>query len=157
MKVSLARLNESRELRDIALTLLDRHGSNVVLVDRNRQIKTRQLDVGDLHIMQSAPMGEHILDVYHGRKVFSVNWNDVDAIEVVAFKSGDWRQLLRASGIKTSGWSNAGAPQNVKEASGPAFVTREGLQKRLETFITETYSVAEDHEPAKRIGCAGQH
>ncbi|MGM5049524.1 hypothetical protein AB8A20_11665 [Tardiphaga sp. 604_B6_N1_1] len=123
MKVSLARLNEARELRDIALALLDRHGSNVVLVDRSRKIKTRQLEVGDLRIMQSAPMGEQILDVYHGRKVFSVNWNDVDTIDVVAFKSGDWRQLLRASGEKTSAFPNAGAPQNVAADSGSAFVT----------------------------------
>jgi hypothetical protein len=102
VKVSLARLNEARELRDIALALLDRHGSNVVLVDRSRKIKTRQLEVGDLRIMQSAPMGEQILDVYHGRKVFSVNWNDVGTIDVVAFKPGDWRQLLRASGDNSS-------------------------------------------------------
>ncbi|GEM_PF-3951951 len=97
MKISLARMQESRELRDIALTLLDRHGSNVVLVDRNRQFKTRQHQVGNLKIMQSAPGGEPILDVYHGRKVFSVRWNDVDAIDVVAFKPGDWREVLRAS------------------------------------------------------------
>lgn len=48
-------------------------------------------------------MGEQILDVYHGRGVFSVRWNDVDAIDVVTFKPGDWRQILRASAIPPSG------------------------------------------------------
>ncbi len=102
MKVSLARLNEARELRDIALALLDRHGSNVVLVVRDRKIKTRQIEVGDLHIVLSAPMGEHILDVFYGRKVFSVSWNGVDMIEIVGFKPGDWRQLLRSLGDNAS-------------------------------------------------------
>ncbi|MFC0243231.1 hypothetical protein [Rhodopseudomonas telluris] len=121
MKVSLARLNEARELRNIALALIDRHGSSVVLVDRDRKIKTRQIEVGDLQITLRAPMGEHILDVYHGRKVFSVSWNDVDMVEVVAFKPGDWRQLLLSLGDNASAFPNAGAPQNVAVDSGSAF------------------------------------
>lgn len=129
MKVSPARLNETRELRDIALALLDRDGSNVVLVSREMQIKTRQVVVGDLKINQSAPMGTQILDVYHGRKVFSLNWNDVDAIDVVAFKPGEWRQLLRASGHKKPAWPNAGVPQNVSDDGGPHFATRKQLEK----------------------------
>jgi hypothetical protein len=121
MKVSLARMQECRELRDIALTLLRRHGSNVVLVDRNRQSKTRQYHVGDLKIMQSAPGAYSILDVYHGRKVFSARWNDVDAIDVVAFKPGDWCQVLRASALPPSGWQIEGFPERVATDGGVSF------------------------------------
>ncbi|MEH2469193.1 hypothetical protein V1281_001553 [Nitrobacteraceae bacterium AZCC 2161] len=121
MKVSLARLNEARELRDIALTLLDRHGMNVILVDRDRQIKTRQHHVGEMKIIQSAPMGEQILDVYHRRKVFSVRWNDVDTIDVVSFKPGDWRQELRSSAMPPSGWHSEGFPESLVSDGGPHF------------------------------------
>lgn len=121
MKVSLARMQECRELRDIALTLLRRHGSNVVLVDRNRQFNTRQYHVGDLKIMQSAPGADSILDVYHGRKVFSVRWNDVDTIDVVAFKPGDWCRVLRASALHTSRWKMEGVPERVVTDGGVSF------------------------------------
>lgn len=121
MKVSLARMQECRELRDIALTLLDHHGSNVVLVDRNRQFKTRQYHVGDLKIMQSIPGAEPILDVYHGRKVFSVRWNDVDAIDVVAFKPGDWSHVLRTFALLPSGWQIEGFPERVATDGGMSF------------------------------------
>lgn len=132
MKVSLARMQECRELRDIALTLLDRHGSNVVLVDRNRQFKTRQYHVGDLKIMESAPEAEPILDVYHGRKVFSVRWNDVDAIDVVAFKPGDWCQVLRASAPPPSGWQVEGFPERIATDGAVSFGN---LGERLQPFL----------------------
>ncbi|WP_441255834.1 hypothetical protein [Tardiphaga sp. 285_C5_N1_2] len=152
MKVSLARLNEARELRDIALTLLDRHGMNVILVDRHRQIKTRQHHVNDLKIMQSAPMGEQILDVYHGRKVFSVNWNDVDALDVVAFKPGEWRQVLRASGDQSSKLSINGAPQRV--VSGVISVTNDQLNSLqpdewLQPLHTMTDAAAEASQQSR--------
>lgn len=154
VKVSPARSKEARELCDIVLALLDRHGSNLALVDRDRRIKTRQIEVGDLRIMQSAPMGVQILDVYHGPKVFSVNWNDVDAIEVVAFKPGEWRQLLRSLGDNASAFPNAGAPQSVAVDSGSAFVTREFLEKRVETLITEFYGIADLPQQSAPSGSA---
>ncbi len=132
MKVSLARMNEARELRDIALTLLDRQGMNVILVDRDRQIKIRQHHVGDLKIMQSAPMGEQILDVYHGRKVFSVRWHAADTISVVAFRPGDWRQVLRASGDTKSEWPISGVPQHIAADGCPSFVTRPWVKSHIE-------------------------
>lgn len=118
MKVSLARMQESRELRDIALSLLDQNGSNVVLVDRDKRIKTRQLQIDKFRIMQSAPAGTQILDVYCGAKVFSVNWDNADEIYVVAFKSGDWRQGLRAL-APSSNWPIAGLPKHVSADGGP--------------------------------------
>lgn len=154
MKVSSARLNEARELRDIALAMLDRDGSNVVLVSRDMQIKTRQVVVGDLKITQSAPMGTQILDVYHGRKVFSLNWNDVDAIDVVAFRPGEWRQLLRSLGDNASAFPNVAAPQNVAVDGGTTFVTREFLQKRLETMVHEVYAIAEPLQHSAPNGSA---
>jgi hypothetical protein len=144
VKVSLARLNESRELRDIALTLLDRHGSNVVLVDRERQIKTRQHHVGDLEIMQSAPMGEQILDIYQGRKVFSVNWNEVDAIDVVAFKPGDWRQTLRMAAEPLVAWQMDALKPSIGKFSsdgGPGLSSVE-FDKRTQEWIAELYEKA---------------
>lgn len=153
MKVSPARLSEAHELRDIALALLDRDGSDVVLVDRDMKIKTRQPRVADLNITQSAPMGEQILDVYHGRKVFSLNWNDTDAIDVVAFKPGEWRELLRTLGNQLSGWVINGAPRRVSADRGPEFASRELIRSRSvqpdewhETLIKIAAWGAEDSE-----------
>jgi hypothetical protein len=67
----------------------------------------------------------------------------LQTIDVVAFKSGDWRQLLRASGDQTLEWPNAGAPRTFAIDNGPAFLTREWLQARLQTLVTETYAAAE--------------
>lgn len=88
-------------------------------------------------------MGTQILDVYHGRKVFSLNWNEADAIDVVAFKPGQWRQLMRASGDKKSGWPDPGTSHNVTADGRPTFVTREFLQKGFETMVAEIYAPAD--------------
>ncbi|SNT02208.1 hypothetical protein SAMN05216374_2340 [Tardiphaga sp. OK246] len=137
MKVSPARLNEARELRDIALALLDRQGMNVILVDRDRQFKIRQHHVGDLKITQSAPIGAQILDVYHGRKVFSVRWNDVDAIDVVSFKPGDWRQALRSSAMPPSGWRIEGFPESLVSDGGPHFHAGLSVRPHIEKFLND--------------------
>lgn len=82
-------------------------------------------------------MGEQILDVYHGRKVFSVRWNNVDAIDVVAFKPGDWRQILRASAISPSGWHVDGCPESHVSDRGTHFHAASWVRPHIEKFFND--------------------
>jgi hypothetical protein len=97
LKVSNKRLDEARTLRDAALLLLDRSGSNTLLLGDRKWHKLRVLIVHGLSIQRSADEAEHLLDIWQGRKVFSVRWGAVDAINVVAFRPGDWKDVLGAT------------------------------------------------------------
>lgn len=96
MKVSQARLDEARQLRNAALRVLDRTALDTIVGDRGVRHHTRQLEVNGLTIMHSAPAGEQLLDIWQGRKVFSVIWDMTGTLTVLAFRSGDWLDVLRA-------------------------------------------------------------
>jgi hypothetical protein len=97
MKVSKARLDEALQLRDAALRILGRTGLDTILADRDRRHHIRQVDMNGLTIMHSHPFGEQLLDIWQGRKVFSVAWDATGTLTVVAFRPGDWQNLLRAN------------------------------------------------------------
>jgi hypothetical protein len=46
--------------------------------------------------MHSRPAGEQLLDIWQGRKVFSIVWDVTGTLTVVAFRPSDWRDALRA-------------------------------------------------------------
>jgi hypothetical protein len=103
MKVSKARLDEALELRDAALRILGRTGLDTIFADRNRRHHTRQIEMNGLTIMHSRPARQQLLDIWQARKVFSVAWDATETLTVVAFRPGDWQDILRA---------NAGAQVN---------------------------------------------
>jgi hypothetical protein len=45
MKISIAKLNEAKQLRDAALILLDRNGLDTILADRGTRYRTRQIEI----------------------------------------------------------------------------------------------------------------
>jgi hypothetical protein len=95
VKTSIAKLYEAKQLRDAALSLLDREGLDTILADRGTRYRTRQIEIQGLTIMHSRPAGEQLLDIWQGPKVFSVAWDATGSITVVAFRSGSWRDTLR--------------------------------------------------------------
>jgi hypothetical protein len=97
MKVSIARLNEARHLRDAALTVLNRNGIDTIIGDRGERQRTRQIEIEGLLIMHSRPAGEQLLDIWQGVKVFSVAWDATGTLTVVSFRPGDWRDKIRAA------------------------------------------------------------
>jgi hypothetical protein len=96
MKVSTARLNQARELRDAALSVLDHGGLDTILADRGKRYRTQQIEVGDLSVMLSRPAGEYLLDIWQGKKVFSVAWDMTGSLTVIALRAGGWQSTLRA-------------------------------------------------------------
>jgi hypothetical protein len=48
----------------------------------------------------SRPGGEQLLDIWQGRKVFSISWNDFGPPYVVAFRPGSWQRLLFEADIE---------------------------------------------------------
>lgn len=95
MKTSMAKLNEAKQLRDAALSLLDREGLGTIVADRGTRHCTRQIEVEGLSIMHGRAAGEQLLDIRQGPKVFSVAWDATGSLTVVAFRSGSWRDTLR--------------------------------------------------------------
>jgi hypothetical protein len=96
MKISIARLNEAKQLRDAALRLLNGDGLDTIIGDRGTRHRTRQIEVDGLSIMHSRPGGEQLLDIWQGPKVFSVAWDATGTLTVVAFRSGAWRDKLNS-------------------------------------------------------------
>ena len=97
MKVSSKRLDEARTLRDLALLMLDRSGENTLLLGDGKWHQLRVVKSNGLSIQRSADQAEELLDIWHGRKVFSVRWGADDDIRVVAFRPGDWKDVLYAT------------------------------------------------------------
>jgi hypothetical protein len=48
-------------------------------------------------LLQKAPVTPYWLDIWDGKKVFSVRWNDEGTFEVLTFKIGDWKAELEAA------------------------------------------------------------
>jgi hypothetical protein len=96
MRVSIARLIEAKQLRDAALIVLNRNGLDTIIGDRGERHRTRQIEIEGLSILHSRPAGEQLLDIWQGVKVFSVAWDATGSLTVVAFRPGDWREILRA-------------------------------------------------------------
>jgi hypothetical protein len=96
MKSSIAKLNQAKQLRDAALTGLNRHGLDTIVGDRDERKRTRQIEIEGLLIMHSRPAGEQLLDIWQGVKVFSVAWDAAGSLTVVSFCPGDWIDKLRA-------------------------------------------------------------
>lgn len=97
VKVSHTRLNEAKKLRESALRVLDRSGLDTIIYDHQKRHHTRRVEVDGLTIMHSNPKGEQLLDIWQGRKVFSIAWDATGAMQVVTFRPGDWRDSLSAS------------------------------------------------------------
>jgi hypothetical protein len=95
MKISNVRLSEAKKLRDAALRLLDREGLDTILTDRGTRHRTRQIVLDGLLILHSRPVGEQLLDIWEGPKVFSVAWDATGFLTVIAFRLGAWRDRLR--------------------------------------------------------------
>ncbi|TAH66374.1 MAG: hypothetical protein EWM45_11665 [Rhodopseudomonas palustris] len=72
---SKSKLVQALELRDAALTLLDRAGLHTIHGDRGTRHHTRQVNIQRLKIMQSRLSGEQLLDIWNGTKIFSVAWD----------------------------------------------------------------------------------
>jgi hypothetical protein len=102
MKVSKDRLREALQLRDAALRILNRVGHNITVANSERGYchHSRQVKINDLTIMFSRPGREQLLDVWQGKKVFSISWNDGSTPYVVAFRPGTWKRCLTRADVK---------------------------------------------------------
>jgi hypothetical protein len=102
MKVSNARLREALQLRDAALRILNRVGYDITVADSERGYchHNSQVKINDLTIMCSRPARAQLLDVWQGKKVFSISWNDGLTPYVVAFRPGTWMRTLTRADIK---------------------------------------------------------
>jgi hypothetical protein len=89
MKVSIARLNETKQLRDAALTVLNRNGIDTIIGDRDERHRTWKIEIEGLSIMHSPHAGEQLLDIWQGEKVFSVAWDATGSLTVVSFRPGE--------------------------------------------------------------------
>jgi hypothetical protein len=98
LRVSSERLAEAFELRDLALRVVAAHGMDQIVTasggDRRQHVQSAE--VGGLSILFGNPDGQQRLDIWHGRKVLSLAWDRTGLAEVIAFKPGAWRDILRA-------------------------------------------------------------
>jgi hypothetical protein len=102
MKVSEARLREALQLRDAALRILNRIGRDVTVADSERGYchHVRQVKINDLTIMCSRPERGQLLDIWQGKKVFSISWNATSRPYLVAFCVGSWKRTLTRADIR---------------------------------------------------------
>jgi hypothetical protein len=102
MKVSNARLREALQLRDAALRILNRVGYDITIADSGRGYCNhhRQAKINDLAITCSRPGREQLLDIWQGKKVFSISWTDGLTPYVVAFFPGPWKGSLTRADVK---------------------------------------------------------
>jgi hypothetical protein len=105
------------ELRDAALRVLERHGQWKPCGSRNLHMMTA--DVSNLLILHRTPFQKLLtpsermkfmaavlgqapralpygLDIWHGKKVFGIDWDDGREVEVRSFRRGEWEQRLLA-------------------------------------------------------------
>jgi hypothetical protein len=98
MRVSKDRLEESIQLRDIAKRLVELLGedTSIPAYGGRYRVPVRKVRVNGLTIGYSCEHGEDLLDIWQGRKVFSIAWNAGETPYVVAFHPGSWQDILRA-------------------------------------------------------------
>jgi hypothetical protein len=102
MKVSKARLREALQLRDAALRILNRVGYDITFADSGRGYcnHNRQAKINDLTIMCSRLGRGQLLDIWQGKKVFSISWTDGLPTYVVAFRPGTWKRSVARADVK---------------------------------------------------------
>lgn len=107
MKVSNARLKKAIELRDAAVRILNRMGNEAIIADSERGYchRTIQAKINDLAILYSRPEHGHLLDIWRGRKVFSIAWTATRTPYVVAFRTGEWERTLLQADAKLT-WAS---------------------------------------------------
>ncbi len=103
------------ELRDAAFRVLERHGEWKPCGSRTLHMLTA--DVSSLLILHRTPfqklfkpsermkymaavLGQsprtlpYGLDIWHGKKVFSIDWDDAEGVEIRSFTRGEWEDRL---------------------------------------------------------------
>jgi hypothetical protein len=99
LKVSKARLAEAIELRDEALGIVATFGMDRIITATGGRSRhhTKVTEFAGLTIMYGTipPGVEQRLDIWEGRKVFSIGWDRTGLAEVIAFRPGAWRDVLR--------------------------------------------------------------
>jgi hypothetical protein len=103
MKVSIARLRDALQLRNAALRILNRVGDDITVADSERGYchHIRQVKIEDLTIMCSRPeRKQQLLDIWQGKKVFSIWWSDGLTPYVVAFHPGTWKRTLTRADLE---------------------------------------------------------
>jgi hypothetical protein len=96
-----ARLMEALELRDAALRILNHVGYDMTIADsRGYCNHNRQAEINDLTIMCSRFGRWQLLDIWQGKKVFSITWTDGLPTYVVAFRPGTWKGSLSRADVK---------------------------------------------------------
>ncbi len=109
--------DRAEELRDAAFWVLERHGEWKPCGSRTLHMLTA--DVGNLLILHRTPfqklfkpsermkytaavLGQsprtlpYGLDIWHGKKVFSMDWGDAEEVEIRSFTRGEWEDRLLA-------------------------------------------------------------
>ena len=107
--------DRAEELRDAAFWVLERHGEWKPCGSRDLYMLTA--DVNDLLILHRTPfqklfkpsermkymaavLGQsprtlpYGLEIWHGKKVFSIDWDDAEGVEIRSFTRGEWEDRL---------------------------------------------------------------
>lgn len=111
MKVSQARLAEAIELRDAALGIVAAFGTDRIITATagGYRHSVQTIEFGELTIMYGSPSpgGEQRLDIWEGRKVFSIAWNRTGLADVIAFRPehGGTSCELTQERIESEVWS----------------------------------------------------
>ena len=89
----------SRLIIDHSLKLIEKDGEFIEI--KNIETKPKGVKKGILNIMLTTPFNkllntDYIVDIWcEGRgKVFSVHWSDINNLDIVNFKRGDWITVL---------------------------------------------------------------
>jgi hypothetical protein len=115
MKVSSARLERAIELRDAALRILARIGYDAIIADSERGYchRTKQAKINELTILYSRPEHGNSIDLWKGRKVFSIAWRGNRIPYVMAFRSGDWERALLCADAELT-WTSVKCSAELK-------------------------------------------
>jgi hypothetical protein len=99
MKISQARLREAVDLKDLTLSMVAAHGMDKIITAAGGHSRHRvqSAEVAGLTIMYGSPPPaiEQRLDIWQGRKVFSITWDRTGLTQVIAFRPGEWQDVLR--------------------------------------------------------------
>jgi hypothetical protein len=103
MKVSITGLRDALQLRSAALRILNRVGEDVTVADSERGYcyRVRRVRIKDLTIMCSQlERKQQLLDIWQGKKVFSIRWSDGLPPYVVAICPGTWKRTLTRADLE---------------------------------------------------------
>ncbi|MDH2386400.1 hypothetical protein [Bradyrhizobium sp. CER78] len=101
MMASGTRIAAAIQLRDASLRILSHIGRQRIIANPERGYfhRVNEARISGLTIWCTGFTTEQMVDIWEGRKVFSIRWN-VTRAYLVAFRSGTWQRLITNADIE---------------------------------------------------------